>query len=82
MWKFKNFTATQILREIKFGNFRGSKTAILAILKALNFEFWDIPHLEMLRIPKIWNFQVAKKVKMADFETKKLQIWFHVKSEW
>ena len=30
-----NFTASQILREIKFGNFGGSKSAILAILAAL-----------------------------------------------
>ena len=37
--KFCFFTATQILREIKFGDFRGSKTALLAILEALNFEF-------------------------------------------
>jgi len=38
VWQFKNLIATQILREVKFGNFRGSKTAILAILEALNFE--------------------------------------------
>ena len=41
MLKFDSFTATQNLREIKFGNFIGSKAAILAILKALKWHFWD-----------------------------------------
>ena len=37
MWKFGNFSATQILGEITFGHFEEPKTAILAILAALNF---------------------------------------------
>ena len=32
--KFKNFAATQILREINFGHFEALKTAILTILAA------------------------------------------------
>ena len=49
----KNFSATQILREIKFGVFRSSKTDIVAIFEALHFEFrnffailhdWDLPN--------------------------------------
>ena len=39
VWKFQNFTATQILREIKFDKFCSSRTAILVILKAPNFDF-------------------------------------------
>ena len=39
VWKFKDFTATQILREIKFGNFKSSKIATLATSTALNFDF-------------------------------------------
>jgi len=31
MWKFQDFSATQILREIKFGHFEALKTAILTI---------------------------------------------------
>jgi len=31
MWKFEEFSATQILREIKFGHFVAQKTAILII---------------------------------------------------
>ena len=30
MWKFQNFSVTQILREINFGHFEAPKTAILA----------------------------------------------------
>ena len=36
--KFKDFIATKILREIKFGNSRSSKTAILVIF----VDFWAI----------------------------------------
>ena len=32
---------TQILRKIKFGNFRMSKSAILVISEALPFDFWE-----------------------------------------
>ena len=37
VWKFQDFSVTQILREIVFGGSRCSKIAILAILGALNF---------------------------------------------
>ena len=37
VWKFHDFPATQILGEINFGEFRSCKTAIFAILEALNF---------------------------------------------
>ena len=36
---------TQILCEIKYGNLRRSKTAIFAILKVLNFDFWRKFHI-------------------------------------
>ena len=35
--KIQDFSVIQILREINFDGFRSSKTAVLAILKALNF---------------------------------------------
>ena len=31
MWKFQDFSATQILREINFGHFEAPKTAILTV---------------------------------------------------
>ena len=37
VWKLQNFFVIQILREIKFGESRSSKTAILANFGALNF---------------------------------------------
>ena len=42
MWKFKNFFATQISREIKLDNVWVSKIAILTILQALNFKLLEI----------------------------------------
>ena len=39
MWKFQDFSATHILREINFGHFEASKTAILTIWAILNFKF-------------------------------------------
>ena len=42
MWKFQNFSVTQILREIKFGGDRASKSAILTNLGARNFNFYHV----------------------------------------
>ena len=39
VWIFQDFSVTQILREINFGEFRSSKTAIFAIKGALNFVY-------------------------------------------
>ena len=37
MWKFQDFSITQILREINFGDSRSAETAVFAILGAVNF---------------------------------------------
>ena len=57
---------TQILREIKFGNLRRSKTAILVILESLNSNFWENSTFESVRdynkMPKFWpseNYKLA-----------------------
>ena len=39
MCKFKDFSATQILREINFGHFEAQKNYHFDHLAALNFEF-------------------------------------------
>ena len=39
MWKFQDFSTTQILCEINFGHFKAPKTIILTNLAALNFDF-------------------------------------------
>ena len=40
VWKFQDFSITQILREINLGGSRSSKTAVLAILRALKSINW------------------------------------------
>ena len=52
MWKFHDFSITQILREIKFGRSRSSKNADFAIFGALNF------------INLLDRYQPAKSAKM------------------
>jgi len=38
VWKFQDFSVTQILREINFGDFKSAKYAVLSHLEALNFD--------------------------------------------
>ena len=40
-WETLEFFCTQILREIKVGDFRASKSAILTHLEALNIDFYE-----------------------------------------
>ena len=44
VWKFHDFSVTQILREIKYGASKNAKSAILAHLEALNFDFYEYSH--------------------------------------
>ena len=44
MWKFHDFSITQILREISFANSKSAKHAILTHLEALNFDFYEFMH--------------------------------------
>ena len=55
MWKFHDFSITQILREIKFGDSRSAKSAILSSLEALNCDFQKLHFLkaEMYQINNI-----------------------------
>ena len=62
MWKFRNFLAILILREITFGQVR-SKPAILIILEALNLDGLAILLLKMSEISKNLKFIAAKVVK-------------------
>ena len=41
MWKFYDFSITQILREINFWDSRSAKAAILTHLEGLNFDFYE-----------------------------------------
>ena len=60
MWKFQDFSATQILREINFCHFEAPEIAILTIWAALNFEF-----LETLGIFKC---EISLKIKIQCFQ--------------
>ena len=44
VWKFHNFSITQILREITFRASRSAKYAILTQLEAVNFDFYEFLH--------------------------------------
>ena len=52
-WKFKEFSATQILREINFEDSISAISAILTNLEALNFEFHDFLHFWKAEIYQI-----------------------------
>ena len=56
VWKFQNFSITQILREIIFRDSRSAKFAILTHSEALNFDFYEFLHFlkaEIYQINKI-----------------------------
>ena len=68
-WKFKDFSAIQILREIKFGSFGVSKTDILAYLVAQNLDIFGIFNIFKCGIfPKIkirhlkWSNLISRKI--------------------
>ena len=56
-------------------DFKRSKTAVLAILEAFNFDFWKNFTLELSIVPKNMKFRAAQMVKMAvlwDFKMTKI----------
>ena len=64
MWKFQDFSVTQILREINFGELRSAKSAILTHLEGQNFDFNDFLHFlnsEMGQINKIQPLKWQKR---------------------
>ena len=48
--KFHDFSITQILREINFGNSRSAKCAILKHSEVLNYDFYELLHFLMADI--------------------------------
>ena len=51
MEKWQDFSVTQILREINFGDSRSAKSAILNNSQALNFDFNEFLHFLKEEIP-------------------------------
>ena len=67
LWKFSNFPAILILREISFDWFQKVKNCHLNNFggEALNFDFWKNSSLKMSKIPKNSEFRAAQMVKKA-----------------
>ena len=75
----KDFSATQILREIKFGNSRGWKTVFVTVLEALNFDFWSIS--DMKQYTKSIRIKDACEIYKTSVKltfTHSNHNWFHV----
>ena len=53
VWKFGDFSITQILREISFGDSRSAKSAISTHLEALNVDFYEFQHFLKAHIHQI-----------------------------
>ena len=67
----RDFPTTQILREINFGKLKISKTAILIILVALNFDFCEIMQFLELQIFQNHILELPKVVLLTIFEALK-----------
>ena len=53
VWKFDDFSITQILLEIKFEDSWSAKSAIFTHLEALNFDFDEFLHFSVAEIYQI-----------------------------
>ena len=67
MWKFHDFSITQILHEINFRDFQSAKSAILTQLEALNSYFHEFLHLLKAENTKLTRLKAPKMAKTADF---------------
>ena len=69
MCNFLDFSVTQILREINFGESGSCKRAVFANLEA--WHFVDLVHFSLEKVQKCINItiQSLKMSRMADFET-------------
>jgi len=61
VWKLQNFTVNQILREIKLGKARDSKSAFLPKLEVMNFHFYAF--LYFLKSEFLPNQQNSESLK-------------------
>ena len=73
MWEFREFSATQNLREINFRSCRSSKSAIFAVLEPLNVEFGRFQPSKIERFSFIQDSESFKTQKMADLNFWKFQ---------
>ena len=70
LWKYQDFSNAQILREINFVTLKPLKSAIVTILAAMDFEFFEnFWHFQVWnsQTSKFKEFKASKIVKMAVF---------------
>ena len=67
VWKFHDFSITQILCEINFRDSRSAKSAIITHLEALNFDFYEFLHFLKGEIDQINKNQKPKICKKGSF---------------
>ena len=65
MWKFHNYSITQISHEINFEECRSAKSAILADWEGLYFHFYEFLHFSKSETHQIIKFQPLKLKKMS-----------------
>ena len=58
VWKFQDFSITEILREINFGDSRRAKIAVFAILGAVNFD--HLVNFSILKVQKFIKIQIQR----------------------
>ena len=76
MWKFTDFSATQILREINFGHFEARKSDFLTIKAALNFKSLGIfDNLEASNFDFFGKFHTWKCQIFPEIQNSELLIW-------
>ena len=68
MWKFHNFSITQILREINFWDPRSAKSTILTYLGSLNYDFDECLHFLKAGINQIDKIRSPKKWQKRQFQ--------------
>ena len=85
MWKFQDFSTTQIIREINFRDSRKAKSATFWDIGGSEFWIFElhefVPFLKA-EIYQISNFLSLKMAKVAVLEHLESTELFHLKSKW
>ena len=67
-----DFSITQILCEIKFGNSRSTKSAIFTHLEAMDFDFYEFSYFLKAEIYLIYKIQQPKMTKKTTSKFSKI----------
>ena len=72
MWKFQDFSVTQILREINFRECKSAKFAISTNLESLNFDFYEFLQLLKAKIYQVNKAAVLPFLNSPKFCSRKI----------